>query len=307
MRVLSIDGGGIRGIVPATVLAALEERTGRPVCELFDLIGGTSTGGILALALTRPRGGGTPGPRWSAAEIVDLYVQEGPRIFSRSLGKRITSVEGLLDERYANAPLREVLSQYLGETTVDQALTDVFVTAYDLEARKPRFFKSWREDAGVSMAVAAEATSAAPTYFEPVAVGDEALIDGGVFAGNPAMCAYAEAVRLRPGAETTLVSLGTGSQTRPIPLAKARGWGVLEWARPIIDVVFDGSSDAVDYQLEHVLGERYVRLQTRLEGANDDMDDASASNLAALQAVGRQVVEENGAVLDRLARELVAG
>lgn len=305
MRVLSIDGGGIRGIVPATVLAALEERTGRPVCELFDLIGGTSTGGILALALTRPAGDGRPGPRWSAAEIVALYRDEGPRIFSRSLERRVTSVEGLLDERYSNGPLREVLERYLGETTVDQALTGVFVTTYDLVARKPKFFKSWREDAGVPMAVAAEATAAAPTYFEPVAVGDAALIDGGVFAGNPAMCAYAEAVRLSPGADTTLVSLGTGSQTRPIPLAQARGWGVLEWARPIIDVVFDGSSDAVDYQLEHVLGERYVRLQTRLDGANDDMDDASAANVAALEGVGRALVAENAAVLDRLAAALV--
>jgi hypothetical protein len=82
---------------------------------------------------------------------------------------------------------------------------------------------------------------------------------------------------------------------------------VLEWARPIIDVVFDGSSDAVDYQLEHVLGERYVRLQTRLEGADDDMDDASARNLAALQAVGARLVSDNAALLDRLAAELAAG
>jgi patatin-like phospholipase/acyl hydrolase len=307
MRVLSIDGGGIRGIVPATVLAALERRTGRPVCELFDLIGGTSTGGILALALTRPRGDGRPGPRWSAEEIAGLYVDEGPRIFSRSLGKRITSVEGLLDERYSNEPLREVLNRYLGEATVDQALTGVFVTSYDLQARAPKFFKSWREDAGVPMAVAAEATAAAPTYFEPVAVGDAALIDGGVFAGNPAMCAYAEAVRLRPGEEPTLLSLGTGSQTDPIPIEKARGWGVLEWARPIIDVVFDGSSDAVDYQLQHVLGDRYVRMQTRLVDADDAMDDASASNLAALRRVGERLVAENEAVLDRLASELVVG
>jgi patatin-like phospholipase/acyl hydrolase len=142
MRVLSIDGGGIRGIVPALVLAELEARSGRPVCDLFDLIGGTSTGGILALALTRPGQSSPPAPRWRASEIVALYREEGPRIFTRSLGKRITSVEGLLDERYANGPLREVLERYLGETTVDQALTDVFVTAYDLEARKPKFFKS---------------------------------------------------------------------------------------------------------------------------------------------------------------------
>jgi patatin-like phospholipase/acyl hydrolase len=305
MRVLSIDGGGIRGIIPATVLAALEARTGRAVCDLFDLIGGTSTGGILALALTRPGASSPPGPRWSADEVVTLYRQEGQRIFSRTLGKRITSVEGLIDERYANAPLREVLERYLGETTVDQALTDVFVTTYDLHARQPKFFKSWREDAGLPMAVAAEATAAAPTYFEPVAVGDTALIDGGVFAGNPAMCAYAEAVRLWPDEQISVLSLGTGSQTRTIPFEKARGWGVLEWARPIIDVVFDGSSDAVDYQLEHVLGDRYVRLQTTLDLANDDMDDASPVNIAALEAEGMRLVEQNAAVLDRLASELV--
>ncbi len=305
MRILSIDGGGIRGIIPATVLAALEQRADRPVCELFDLIGGTSTGGILALALTRPGAGG--GARWSAEQIVDLYRTEGPRIFHRSLGKRIASVEGLLDERYDNGPLRDVLAHYLGETTVDQALTDVFVTSYDLHARRPKFFKSWREDAGVLMAIAAEATAAAPTYFEPVALGDAALIDGGVFAGNPAMCAYAEAVRLTSEAPTRLLSLGTGSQTRPIALDQARGWGVLEWARPIIDVVFDGSSDAVDYQLEHVLGQRYVRLQTALEHADDDMDDASPQNIAALEATGRALVQANADLLDRLARELRAG
>src|SRR5690606_13500980 len=131
-------------------------------------------------------------------------------------------------------------------TPLDAAVTPVLVTAYDLVARRPRFFKSWREDAaGVPMALAAEATSAAPTYFEPVRDGDAALIDGGVFAGNPAMCAYAEGVRLRPDAEIHVLSLGTGSQTRPIPYEQAKDWGVLEWARPIVDVVFDGSSDTV--------------------------------------------------------------
>ncbi|HEY8581871.1 MAG TPA: patatin-like phospholipase family protein, partial [Capillimicrobium sp.] len=195
MRVLSIDGGGIRGIIPVTVLAALEQRAGRPTSALFDLVAGTSTGGILALALNVPDAEGSA--RWSAAAVLDLYREEGPQIFSRSLGRRITSVDGLLDDRYGNDNLREALRRYLGDTTVGEALTPALVTAYDLVARKPRFFKSWRpEDAAVPMALAAEATSAAPTYFEPVLVDGAPLIDGGVFAGNPAMCAYAEARRL---------------------------------------------------------------------------------------------------------------
>jgi patatin-like phospholipase/acyl hydrolase len=303
VRVLSIDGGGIRGIIPATVIAALEQRTGRPASDLFDLIAGTSTGGILALALTAP--GPDGGPRWNATAIIDLYRQEGPKIFSRSLGKRITSIEGLVDERYPSDNLRAVLERYLGGATLEQARTPMLVTAYDLVARKPRFFKSWRdEDVGVPMPLAAQATSAAPTYFEPVLVKGAPLIDGGVFAGNPAMCAYAEARRLKPDDDVLLVSLGTGGQTRPITYDQAKDWGLLEWARPIIDVVFDGSSDAVDYQLDQLLGDRHVRLQATLTDANDDMDDASATNLEALAETGRRLVQDNAARLDALAAEL---
>jgi patatin-like phospholipase/acyl hydrolase len=305
MRILSIDGGGIRGVIPATVLAALEDRTGRPVSALFDLIAGTSTGGILALALTAPGGDGRP--RWRAAEVLDLYRREGPAIFSRSLRKRITSADGYLDERYDNAGLRAALERYLGATTVDQALARVLVTAYDLVERRPRFFKSWRpEDAGVAMALAAEATSAAPTYFEPVLVDGAPLIDGGVFAGNPAMCAYAEAKRLDPAADVVLLSLGTGAQTRPIPYARARGWGMLEWARPIVDVVLDGSSDAVDDQLDQLLGARHLRLQAELTAASDDLDDARPENIAALEATGRALVRERAAELDVLVDLLLA-
>jgi len=92
LRVLSIDGGGIRGIIPAKVLADLELRAGRPVAKLFDLVVGTSTGGILALGLTAPGEGDSP--RWAAADLADLYVREGPRIFHRSVYDRIRSVDG---------------------------------------------------------------------------------------------------------------------------------------------------------------------------------------------------------------------
>ena len=105
------------------------------------------------------------------------------------------------------------------------------------------------------MVDAAHATSAAPTYFEPVRLGDRTLVDGGVFAINPSVFAYVEA----GGAPDLLLSLGTGSHTRPLALRGGQAdWGRLEWAEPIIDVVFDASADAVDAQLEALAGERYL-------------------------------------------------
>ena len=111
---LAIDGGGIRGLIPALVLAEIERRTGRRVAELVDFIAGTSTGGILACALAKPE----PLP---AAQIADLYVEEGPRIFDRSLLKRISSADGLLDERYDDGGLVRALERYLGDARLGDA------------------------------------------------------------------------------------------------------------------------------------------------------------------------------------------
>ena len=216
MNVLAVDGGGIRGLIPAMVLADLERRADKPTCELFDLIAGTSTGGIIALGLTVPGEDGKP--RWTANDLVGFYLSEGPRIFEHSIGRELETGLGLLDEKFNARPLEETLATYFGEAMLSQAVTDVLVTSYDLENRQPFFFKSHRAkdvpEHDWLMRVAARATSAAPTYFEPehlVADGAEfALCDGGVFANNPAMCAYAEVRRDHPSAKVRIVSLGTG-------------------------------------------------------------------------------------------------
>ncbi len=315
MRILSIDGGGIRGLIPAVVLAEVERRTGRRVAELFDLVAGTSTGGILACALTAPSAEDPSRPRFTAAELSALYEEEGPRIFSRSLLKRIFSVEGFIDERYEADGLDAALERYLGDVRLSDALTQVFITAYDLQERTPFFFRSSRArtDPGghdFTMAAAARATSAAPTYFEPVEVrapdgSAYPLIDGGVFAINPAMCAYAEVLR-DPATEVELVaSLGTGALIRPIPLAKARWWGQLQWARPLLDAVFDGVADTVDFQLSTLLRDGgYVRLQTALDLASDDLDDASRENLAKLRREAERLIEARDADINALCARL---
>ncbi len=293
MKALAIDGGGIRGLIPAIVLAEFERRTQRPMATMVDLIAGTSTGGILACALARP----DPVP---AAQIAAIYEQDGPSIFDRSAAKVITSADGYLDERYDDDGLVTALRRHLGTTRLGEATTRVLITVYDLQARQALLLRSDADD--VSMVDAAHATSAAPTYFEPVRIGARTLVDGGVFAINPAVFAFAEA----GGAPDLLLSLGTGSHTRPLPYDDVKGWGRLEWAEPIIDVVFDGSADAVDAQLSALAGERYLRLQTRLEEASDDLDDATPENLAALRREAERLIAARSADIDRACAILTA-
>src|SRR5215213_354912 len=302
VRVLAIDGGGIRGIIPALVLAELERLSGRRVFELFDLIAGTSTGGILACALSAP----DPLP---AAEVVALYGEEGPKTFDRSIWQRARSGEGLLDEKYDAGALVRALERFLADKRLSETVPDLIVPTYDTALPGPHFFKTRdaREspESDAPLSLVAKATSSAPTYFEPVKSGDRSLIDGGVFAVNPAMCAYAEVLRDAVGAEVALLSLGTGEHTRRRPWEEIKDWGLARWARPILDVVFDGISDAVDYQLRHALGEgRYWRLQVELSRAGDGLDDARPENIRHLRKHGEELIEARAGELDALAQAL---
>jgi len=305
MRVLAIDGGGIRGLIPALVLTELERRAGRRVFELFDLIAGTSTGGILACALCAP----DPLP---ASELVKLYEEEGPEIFDRSLFQRIRSAEGLLDEKYDDAALDRALERFLEHKRLAETRPDLIVPSYDTALPGPYFFKTTKAAETPAtddfpLSVVARATSAAPTYFEALEAGEKALIDGGVFATNPAMCALAEVLNredVRPR-DVVLLSLGTGERTERHSFDEIKDWGLAKWARPILDVVFDGVSDAVNYQLERVLSaDRYWRLQVELTLASDDLDDASADNLAKLRGQAEELIAARSADLDEVLTKL---
>jgi hypothetical protein len=297
-RVLAIDGGGIMGIIPAMVLAEIEKRTSRRTAEMFDLVSGTSTGGILGMCLCSGH---------SAEEVVDLYLENGKTIFSKSFFRRIGTAWGLSGAKYGHAGLEEVLNKYFGDRRLLDSPVPIMACSYDLISREPVFFKSWRSDmADMPMTLASRATSAAPTYFEPVehtlSGKNMLLVDGGVAANNPAVSAAAEACKLW-GSDLMVVSLGTGQRTRPL---KAKGWGLTRWAVPIIDVFMDGQSDVVDYQLGHLLGDRFVRLQTELLLASDDMDDVTQENLSKLVQEAISLIARESGKIDDLCRILTA-
>jgi hypothetical protein len=328
-RILTIDGGGIRGIIPALVLAEIERRTGKRICELFDLIAGTSTGGILALGLTKPKPDGARAPQYTARDMAKLYENEGHRIFSSSLLHRIFSLGGTLDTKYSSGPIEDVLADYFGDAMLSEALTRVLIPSYEIELRSAFFFKSHkatgetlaadekREDYDFLMRDVARATSAAPTYFEPELIDRErnafALIDGGTYANNPTMCAVAEAIcstKFNKRLENVfVVSLGTGEQTRPLNYQSVKNWGLLSWAQPILSVVFHGVSDTVNYQTNLILNvagkpKHHYRLQTKLEGDIFKLDDTRPGTIRALKGLANDLIEKHDRDIDDICRTL---
>ncbi|HUI44516.1 MAG TPA: patatin-like phospholipase family protein [Nitrospirota bacterium] len=324
IKILSLDGGGIRGIIPAIILAEIEDRTKRPISSLFDLVAGTSTGGILALGLSKPENGK---PRYSAGELVQFYEDKGEAIFSQSLCHEIRSLKGLIEERYPPDGIEAVLDRYFGATKLSESLTDLFITSYEIERRDPFFFRTTkaRKDPAYDylMKDVARATSAAPTYFQPAKVRSEkqaarndrlnyyTLVDGGMFANNPSMCAFVDAkidmFNKHDEEDLIMVSIGTGQLSRTLPYPLVQDWGILQWAKPALDVVFDGVSDTIDYQLRQLLPtDRYYRFQVSLEiMGSDDMDDTSAQNLHELKTIAEELISKEGQTLDRLCAQLL--
>jgi patatin-like phospholipase/acyl hydrolase len=318
ITILSLDGGGIRGLIPARIVETLERRTGLPACHLFDVIAGTSTGGIIALGLTRPSADPAT-PMYSAMELVDLYRKHGPKIFHRSLGHIVVTAGGLAGPKYSSDGIEAVLKDYFGKTRIREAMTSVLVTSYDTAEANPYFFKSYRASTSASgslrdgdylMWQAARATSAAPTYFPPFrlkpldpSAADKSLLDGGVFANNPAMCAMADAYKLFRDFDmpVLVVSVGTGNDDLRLVYNDVKGRGLLRWAVPILKVVFDGVSDSVDYEAQEMADE-YYRFQE--DSVAEPLDGASPEAIQRLLAAADDLISRRDSDLTTVARIL---
>jgi uncharacterized protein len=311
IKVLAIDGGGIRGIIPAVVLNEIQKRLGSDLSKSFDLISGTSTGGIIALGIGTAARNAQP---YSPAELANLYVENGPAIFKKSL---LISLKELVGPKYSPDSLQETLVQFFGNTEFRAALTPLLVSSYDLESQLPFFFKSHKiaQNPQYNWPVVsiARATSAAPTFFPPLHLSREsrnyALVDGGVYVNNPSMAAYAEA-RTLYGSSTQfmIVSVGTGNRQDRIAYRSAKRWGLLGWAKQIVPVFMDSVSEAVDYELKAMPGCSYHRLELEdLGTASNDMDDVTPKNLANLQTVARDYVASISGRLDTICAELAEG
>lgn len=315
-KILAVDGGGIRGIIPAIILAEVERRSGHAIVDLFDLIAGSSTGSILVMGLAAPDSQGNP--LYTAEELARLYEIDGPNIFSRSMWKAMTAVNNIRGVKYPADGIDAVLDRCFGNLELADALGNVLVTSYEIQRRQPWFFRSRQarqmRKFNFKMRDVVRASTAAPTLFEPAQIFHEdaensyfALIDGSLTANNPALAAFAEAKNKNPHAEEfMLVSLGTGDHTRPMDFEEARQWGLAGWSQHIMDVVFDSMSTTVDYQLRRLLPicrdglQHYYRFQIKLIGASDDLDNVTNENIEGLRKLANQLIQENDERIDKI-------
>ena len=329
VRILSIDGGGIRGIIPGQILVTVEEklkaRTGDEnarIADYFDLIAGTSTGGILACAYLSPDLNDPARPKFTAQEVVNLYLERGNNIFSVPLKHKITTAGGTLDEKYPSADLEEALNDYFGDIRLSQLLKPCLITSYDITRRQAHFFTQHdatkRKGWNYYVKDVARATSAAPTYFECASIRSLTdisypLIDGGVFVNNPAICAYAEVHHKfnMTAKQMAILSIGTGYEKQSYDYNQAKNWGMLAWIKPLINIMMSGVSDVVDYQLREIYDAvkapgQYLRINTTFPiTVNADMDDASQENLSALKELGTETAQKFDSQLDQFVNLLI--
>jgi uncharacterized membrane protein len=258
-RILAIDGGGIKGVFPASFLATVENSIGGRVADYFDLIVGTSTGGIIALGL---------GLGLSASEILRFYEQEGPQIFCGNRLARWLRQWGIA--KYDAVHLRQALETVFGERRLGDSTKRLVVPSCNLDtgevhiwktAHHPRLERDFRERA-VDVALA---TAAAPTYFPTHrSAAGTPLVDGGTWANNPAGIAVVEAVGVLGWPKESVHVLSLGCTTSPLQVVAGRNWplGRVYWAAKLAGVFMAAQSSASIGIAIHLLGdrERLVRI-----------------------------------------------
>jgi hypothetical protein len=281
-RILAIDGGGIRGLLPASLLATLEDAVGEPLVDFFDLIVGTSTGGIIALGL---------GAGMSAVEIRDFYLSHGPAIFSGSRAPKW--LRHLAIGKYSAAGLRGALEDALGGTRLGESRTRLVVPSVNLEtgqvhvyktAHNPRLERDYKE----RMVDVALATAAAPSYLPTYrTTGGIPLVDGGLFANNPVGMAVVEALGVlgwRSG-ELRVLSLGCGEEPLDVGLARQRNMGRLYWAPKIVSVFMSAQSSSSFGTAQLLAGhENVTRINPAVPTGRFGLD--RTSEMASLRGLG---------------------
>jgi patatin-like phospholipase/acyl hydrolase len=292
---LSIDGGGIKGLLPAMILERLEDEYGASAYQIFDMIGGVSTGGIIAGAAAV----GIPG-----GDIVDLYIKEGPWIFKRPISWKIKTLWGLRGPKYPRKWLEKAIKKHVSDVVLDDVSMPILIPVQDITHNEPLFVKShedrWKD---LPLKDVMIATSCAPTYFTPfVLMADRVVVDGGMVSNNPALYTYIEARKLWPEEDIFVLSIAT-SPDRGGMKTRGRGrWGYLSWARKIVNMFMSAAVDSAKHVMHQIIrsdNDLYIRLVPPNTGK--PMDAAKKHDISDILALGEEYLLENTVNLHNIA------
>lgn len=321
-RILSIDGGGLRGIIPVQILKHIETITGKNIIDCFDLFAGTSTGGLISTGIT-VKGKNGFSPKHTINDIERIYLEQGKNIFpiKNKFHKwyRNQSWSYLNKPQFKADGLKLVLEKLLLDSNniplrINDCLKPIFIPTYDLSTNSPLFFKSryasHDSKLNAKLIDVCLSTSAGPTYLPPhsfnyphqfgrLSTEKITTIDGGIFMNNPSMGALVEILKHKTDKfynypnlkeeEIFILSIGTGHHSKDISDNSAK-WGKLKWIKPSIDIMMWGNNQAVDYQAKEVLnfpnGKKinYLRLDVNIEDERfTDMANSDSETLEYLQ------------------------
>lgn len=278
-NVLSIDGGGIRGLIALMQVVEIERMVGGDLLRHFHLISGTSTGGIIATLLAKGM---------KASELIELYHEHGPKIFEKKWYRK-----GIFRAKYDDTYFNNLLDHYCGDTRMCMLKCDVIIPAYNISNMRVDLFKKTNSFFDLRIKDAIRATASAQTYFKPWKIGDEMYIDGGMAVNNPAEYCFAEAKDKCPvGTRVNIISIGTGIVEKPL---KGKG-GMLSWAKPTVDILLAEMSQKTNDLLNRYYKKEegvYVRCESYVRDSSGLIDDASRSNIEAMLQDGRYSANYN--------------
>ncbi|MEY2518018.1 MAG: cGAMP-activated phospholipase [bacterium] len=266
-QILALSGGGFRGLFTSSILARLEEQAGRPLHECFDLIAGTSAGGILALGLAMGK---------KAETIRDMFLRHGEEIFPRGevptswVARKRAQLSEWRHPKYDGTVLRTKIEGVLGaDAKLGDAKTRVLIPTVNMTKGSVQMFKTahnpkFMTDYKLNAVDIAMATSAAPLYFPMAEVGNSYFIDGGVVANAPDLCALHEAIQFldQKIEDVSVMSIGTTTSKFSLPTSAGRDFGQRDWLKNsrLPSTIISSQQQLVDFMLKHQLGGRYLRF-----------------------------------------------
>lgn len=311
VKILSVDGGGVKGVISARIIQELEHRTKKHASELFDIAAGTSTGGIIILGLATPNQKGVP--KYYGKDILNLYLKHAANIFKKSILRKFITGFGIWGAKYDRSELDSLLNKTFGNLLLSQTIYPVYVPIYSIDTSKPYIANTMAAKANKQkdfyVKDIAGATSAAPTYFAPKMITNlqgslkYTTADGGTYANDPELIAGISTLSSYPNYkpdQIILISIGAGEIHDKAQQDESNN-GILGWLKEknLVENMIDAEVDLDETLASRIFAKRY-RLEVGIPSELEAMDDSSTEHLQKLIKRTEGYIASHGMLIDEI-------